>query len=641
MNYKTVVSLTLILTMLVCSQAAYAIVVDIPDPNLEALIRETIGKPEGDITDADLQGITILNSEHDWNTPEEEKIADPTGLEYCTNLTSLNLRYNQISDISSLASLTGLTYLNLGSNQISDISSLANLTSLTDLYLHVNLISDISSLANLTSLTELSLSSNPISDISSLANLTSLTHLSLESNQISDISSLANLTSLTYLYLSSNLISDISSLANLTSLTHLSLHSNQISDISSLANLTNLPFLVLSSNPISDISSLANLTSLTHLSLESNQISDIQPLVDNSGISGGDLVALHNNPLNYNSQKTLIPTLEGRGVDVDYRAKGVVTLDSSGPPTWSYTLTRQYGWVYNWFYEGAGITGASVTGEAEAAGWTVEYTSTLVTFSNSTPMTSGSVSGFEITGDQGGTGSWFCGRNSDDIEGALPVELLSFTAMTDIDSVTINWRTATETNNLGFNVYRSETKDGKYIKVNTRLIAGSGSDATPHDYSFTDDDVVLDNTYYYYIEDVDFAGKKSKSPILRIRVGQESEVKVIDQPNITMRPKLKPVAIPTEFALLQNYPNPFNPETWIPFYLAKDVPVTISIYNTKGQQIRTLYLGNRTAGIYTTKDRAAYWDGRNKFGQKVASDIYYYTIEAGEFRATKRMVVVK
>ena len=100
-------------------------------------------------------------------------------------------------------------------------------------------------------------------------------------------------------------------------------------------------------------------------------------------------------------------------------------------------------------------------------------------------------------------------------------------------------------------------------------------------------------------------------------------------------------ALPKHTALLQNYPNPFNPETWIPFKLAHDVPVTISIYNTKGQLVRTIALGTRTAGIYTTKDRAAYWNGRNSIGQKVSSGVYYYTLQAGEFRATRKMVVVK
>jgi len=96
-----------------------------------------------------------------------------------------------------------------------------------------------------------------------------------------------------------------------------------------------------------------------------------------------------------------------------------------------------------------------------------------------------------------------------------------------------------------------------------------------------------------------------------------------------------------ENQLLQNYPNPFNPETWIPFKLAQDTPVIISIYDTKGQLIRTISLANRNAGIYTTKANAAYWDGRDSLGEKVASGIYYYTLQAGEFRATRKMLIVK
>ena len=81
-----------------------------------------------------------------------------------------------------------------------------------------------------------------------------------------------------------------------------------------------------------------------------------------------------------------------------------------------------------------------------------------------------------------------------------------------------------------------------------------------------------------------------------------------------------------ENQLLQNYPNPFNPETWIPFKLAQNASVAINIYDSKGKLLRTIALGNRTAGIYTTKDRAAYWDGRDNLGEKVSSGVYYYTL---------------
>jgi len=101
------------------------------------------------------------------------------------------------------------------------------------------------------------------------------------------------------------------------------------------------------------------------------------------------------------------------------------------------------------------------------------------------------------------------------------------------------------------------------------------------------------------------------------------------------------LSLPKQSVLLQNYPNPFNPETWLPYQLAQDSDVTISIYNIKGQFIRTLNLGSRNAGVYTTKDRAAYWDGRDNSGQPVASGAYFYTLRTGEFRSTRKMVIVK
>ena len=104
---------------------------------------------------------------------------------------------------------------------------------------------------------------------------------------------------------------------------------------------------------------------------------------------------------------------------------------------------------------------------------------------------------------------------------------------------------------------------------------------------------------------------------------------------------LRQRTLPKQTALLQNYPNPFNPETWIPFQLAQDAPVTIRIYNTKGQIIRRLHLGNQKAGIYVAKDKAAYWEGRDKLGQKVASGVYYYTLQAGNFMTTRKMVILK
>ena len=98
---------------------------------------------------------------------------------------------------------------------------------------------------------------------------------------------------------------------------------------------------------------------------------------------------------------------------------------------------------------------------------------------------------------------------------------------------------------------------------------------------------------------------------------------------------------PKETTLLPNYPNPFNPETWIPYYLARRTEAAITIYGTKGTPVRRLALGNQAAGYYAERGKAAYWDGRNEDGEAVASGIYIYQFRAGDYAASRRMVIVK
>ena len=98
---------------------------------------------------------------------------------------------------------------------------------------------------------------------------------------------------------------------------------------------------------------------------------------------------------------------------------------------------------------------------------------------------------------------------------------------------------------------------------------------------------------------------------------------------------------PKETALLSNYPNPFNPETWIPYHLAYASDVTLTIYDVTGAVVRRLDLGHQSAGFYTARSRAAYWDGRNQLGEPIASGIYFYMLTAGDFMATKKMSIRK
>ena len=110
---------------------------------------------------------------------------------------------------------------------------------------------------------------------------------------------------------------------------------------------------------------------------------------------------------------------------------------------------------------------------------------------------------------------------------------------------------------------------------------------------------------------------------------------------IVILERLIDTTLPTETVLLPNYPNPFNPETWIPYDLAEDADVHIHIYNLKGESIRRLSIGFQVAGTYRTRPRAAYWDGRNAVGELVASGVYFYSLQAGQFKATRKMVITK
>ncbi len=106
-------------------------------------------------------------------------------------------------------------------------------------------------------------------------------------------------------------------------------------------------------------------------------------------------------------------------------------------------------------------------------------------------------------------------------------------------------------------------------------------------------------------------------------------------------PSLIAYEIPAETELLSNYPNPFNPETWMPYRLASDTDVLLSIYDINGALVRELDLGHQQAGYYTDRSRAAYWDGRNEWGESVASGVYFYQLRAGDYSQMRKMVILK
>lgn len=131
---------------------------------------------------------------------------------------------------------------------------------------------------------------------------------------------------------------------------------------------------------------------------------------------------------------------------------------------------------------------------------------------------------------------------------------------------------------------------------------------------------------------IDKAGNFSKydfTEIVRFEIGD-----VPAAPNLTAE-------LPQITQLLPNYPNPFNPETWIPYQLAKSSDVNISIYAVDGKMVRNLNLGYQQAGIYESRSKAAYWNGKNENGEQVASGVYFYTFSSKDFRDTRKMLIRK
>ena len=253
-------------------------VVHIPDPNLRAVIAETLGKsPNAPITVQEMKRLTKLDARKDRG------IKDLTGLQFATNLVELYLGWytgegNQVNDLSPIAGLINLRVLFLHHNPISDISPVRGLTNLTDLMLYDTLITDISPVRGLTNLTILHFHGTEVTDLSPLAGLINLKNLAFAYKGGSDLTPLVGLINLETIFSWENAVSDLSLLAGLTKLEKVDLCGGDISDLSPLAGLTGLKELYLVNNEISDISPLAGLTGLTRMNLERNNIVDISPL---------------------------------------------------------------------------------------------------------------------------------------------------------------------------------------------------------------------------------------------------------------------------------------------------------------------------------------------------------------------------
>ena len=209
------------------------------------------------------------------------------------------------------------------------------------------------------------------------------------------------------------------------------------------------------------------------------------------------------------------------------------------------------------------------------------------------------------------------GTKKGSVVGALiPVELMLFTASQVGKVVELVWKTATETENAGFEIWRSEVspKEG-FRKITEALIPGAGNASSENSYKYVDETVEFGKTYYYRLVDVDYNGNKTAHDPVMIRVEE---------------------VIPETYVLRQNFPNPFNPRTNIQFVLAEPGQVSLNIYNLKGQLVKTL-----VSGLYPAGSHSVVWDATDDFGLAVSSGVYVYELKVNGFVDRKKLLLSK
>ncbi len=201
-------------------------------------------------------------------------------------------------------------------------------------------------------------------------------------------------------------------------------------------------------------------------------------------------------------------------------------------------------------------------------------------------------------------------------DNSLPVTLNLFEANAFPDKVILNWETASEIDNMGFNLYRKSDENSQWQKLNATIIPGAGTSSSEHQYEYIDENILAGKHYSYRLESVSFSG----------------EVETFNEMVKTVE-----IPLPKNFTLHQNYPNPFNPQTTIKFELPEAQPVSILIYNIQGKLVRTLVNhANYPAGVHKVV-----WDATDDTGNAVSSGVYIYRIVGPKSSKIKKMSFIK
>ena len=645
-----------------------------------------LGLGWNNLTDADITPLSQLTRLTELGLGNNQ-ISDITPIEQLTQLTKLYLGGNQITNLNPLAQLTRLTILLLEVNQIRDLSPIVELKRLTLLYLSFNQIRDVTPLTQLAeSLTELHLNRNQVRDVTPLAQLTYLEKLHLQDNQIRDVLPLASLTNLKQLKLRNNPITDTSPLSvlldenpnvdidveivresgvpTLTASTPQPLTATTLNESVVTLTLSSGTFERLRSR-IRDAVTISGITDVTFHWTDIERVSDTEitiKLTFTGSMNKDTKLILTFGPTgiqNYNGP-ALIAELP---VPVSAAAETITTSDTtisiSPSRVQSPAIREQLTFSLDI------IGGKSVAGYQAS----VQFDTSVLRYVSS------------ANGDYLPTGAFF-------VEPVVEGNLVKLNAASLAGESNGNGTLAT----LTFEVIVVKASTLKLSDVLLSNNAGESSRPQVEHAQITEptglkgdvngdgivniQDLVLvasnlgqsgQNTVdvngdgQVNIQDLVLVagalGTNTLAPSLhsqalsnltvadvRLWLSQAQNLRLTDTASlrgIQFLDQLLTSMAPKETVLLANYPNPFNPETWIPYQLAKPADVTLTIYTIDGQVIRQLALGYQAAGTYQSRSRAAYWDGKNEFGEPVASGIYFYMLTADDFSATRKMLIRK
>lgn len=521
-----------------------------------------------------------------------------------------------------------------------------NIRRLTRLTANNYQITNLAGLEHATQLETLTLGGNAIRDLRPLAELTQLEWLILWNNEIKDVGPIAELTQLKTLNLKANQISNVSPLAGLKQLKRLYLHQNNIHDVSPLAELVNLEEIQLRGNPIQDTSPLARLPKETKVDIKIS----LQPIVH---------VGAAQRPSMYwiNTQTGTLHRLVGNEVE------GFIPEVQNTTSLAVDTINNKIYWT-----EQTGKNKGKI-GRANLDGSNVQTLATLNSVPNSIAVDTrrsmlywtnsrGRIQRSNLNGkkiinlvqnlnspenivvDTTGTKMYWT-----EVPGNIRRANLNGKGIEDIVS---GLSPIGDIAISGNKIYWTEITGGNPGKIVRAHLNGSNPRTLAMPLNGTLDiaiDAVGKKLYWTgsdgKIRRANLVGRYIKNVVSGLPSPADFTLGSSDAVTAAAPVDISFISTPDVTHLLTNYPNPFNPETWIPYQLAKPADVTLTIYAVNGEVVQRLALGYQDAGVYQSPSRAAYWDGRNASGESVASGIYFYTLTAGDFISTRKMLIQK